>query len=123
MTRRHEIPRVADVSFRLTIYLSYADNRMQQIFEPDASKHLRADTIGDAVDDFGSILGRVNMDAKGPLAEGRIDHIQDGRGDGARIGICGLQARKSSKRRLGYDRSLHACRHIQCDLRRPNGVR
>jgi hypothetical protein len=32
LNRRHEIPRATDFSFRLTIYLSLGDNRMQQIF-------------------------------------------------------------------------------------------
>ena len=54
---------------------------MQQILEPDTPKHLRPDTIGDAVDDFGPVLGRVDVDAKGTLAEGRINHSHDGRGD------------------------------------------
>ena len=54
---------------------------MQQILEPDTPKHLRPDTIGDAVDDFGSILGRVYVDAKGALAKGRINHHHDGCGD------------------------------------------
>jgi hypothetical protein len=54
--RRHAIPRAADFSFRLSACLTVADNRMQQILQPDASKHLRADTIGDAIDDFGPIL-------------------------------------------------------------------
>jgi len=42
---------------------------MQQIFEPDTPEHLGANAIGDAVDDLCSILGRVDMDAKGPFAE------------------------------------------------------
>jgi hypothetical protein len=66
-----------NVRFHLTMCLSPGDNRMQQIFQPDASKHLCADPISDAVDDFGPILRRVNMDAEGPLA-----------GRGGRI-ICG----------------------------------
>ena len=68
---------------------------MQQIFQPDTPKHLRADAIGDAVDDFRPILGRVHVDAKGTLAEGCIDHIHDGRRDRACVGVCRLQARKA----------------------------
>jgi hypothetical protein len=64
--------------------------RMQQILQSDAPKHLRADTIGDAVHDLRPILGRVHVDAKGPFAEGRIDYIDNGRRDRARVGVCRL---------------------------------
>ena len=37
---------------------------MQEVFQPDAPKHLRADTIGDAVDDFRPILGGIHMNAE-----------------------------------------------------------
>jgi len=64
-----------------TNYLALGGDRTQQILQPDTPKHLRADTIGDAVDDFRPILGGIHMDAKWPLAEGCVDHVHDGHGD------------------------------------------
>src|ERR1700722_20995637 len=93
LNRRHEFPRAA-YSIRLSTHRALDDRRMQQVFQPDSPKHLRADTIGDAVDDFRPILGRIHMDAEGTLAEGRIDHIHNGRGDRARVGGCRVQARE-----------------------------
>lgn len=44
--------------------------RRQQIFKPDAAEHLGAGTVGDAVDDLGAVLRRVDVDAERPCAEG-----------------------------------------------------
>jgi hypothetical protein len=57
-------PCTALLPCRLATYLTLGGDRPQQILQPDTPKHLRADTIGDAVDDFRPILGGIHMNAE-----------------------------------------------------------
>ena len=49
--------------------------------------NLGPDAVGDAIDDFGAVLRRIDMDAERPCAEGHADDIDDGLGDCAGIGV------------------------------------
>ena len=42
---------------------------MKQIGKADPAEQFRTNTIGDAVDDLGAILGRVDINSERPLAE------------------------------------------------------
>ena len=46
---------------------------MEQIGEADPAEQFRTNAIRNAVDDFGAILGRVDMNAEWPFAEGHVD--------------------------------------------------
>jgi hypothetical protein len=51
--------------------------------------------IRNTVDDFGPVLGGINVHAKRSLAERRIDHLDDGFGHRTRVGIWGLETRET----------------------------
>src|SRR3979490_432991 len=57
---------------------SAVDARLQQILDADAPEQFGADTVGDAVDDLGAILRRIDMDAERSLAERHVDDPDDG---------------------------------------------
>ena len=68
--------------------------RREQILEADAPEHLRADAIGDTVDDFRAILRRIDMDPERPLAKRHVDHLDDRIRDRRDIRVGGLERRK-----------------------------
>jgi hypothetical protein len=61
---------------------------MEQIGEADPAQQFAADAIRHTIDDLGAVLGRVDMDAKRPLAERHVHDLRDRLGDlaGVRIG-------------------------------------
>lgn len=64
---------------------------LQQVSQADVAEHFRSDAVGDAVDELGAILRRVDVDTKRQGAEGLVDDIDDGGGNGGRIGIGRLK--------------------------------
>lgn len=81
--------------------LAFRHDRVQQVLEPDAPEHFSSYTIRHAVDDFGSVLGRIYMHAKRSLAERCVNHPDDGFGHRTRVGIRRLEARETLEGRLG----------------------
>jgi len=73
---------------------------VQQILEPDAPEHLSPHAIRDTVDDFGPVLGRIDVHAKRSSAEGCIDYFDDGFGYRTGVGIGGFQARETLEGRV-----------------------
>jgi hypothetical protein len=49
----------------------------QQITQAIPAKHLGPDTISDRINDFGTILCRIDVHAKWPLSKGSVDHFHD----------------------------------------------
>ena len=68
--------------------------RMEKFGKVDPLKQLGADTIGHAVDDLGSVLGRVEMGSEGPAALGQSYDPRDSLCDHGGIGISRFQAGK-----------------------------
>ena len=83
---------------RATHDFSCIHPRREQIFDTDAAEHFRADTVGDAVDNFGAVLRRIDVRAERPLAEGHADHADDRFGDGPCIGVGGLKRGETLQR-------------------------
>ena len=71
---------------------------LQEVRQANIAEHFGPDTVGDAVDDLGAILRRVDMDAERPGAEGPVDDIDDGCGNGGRIGVGRLQGGEALQR-------------------------
>lgn len=49
--------------------LAFRHHRVQQVLEPEAPEHFSPHAIRDTVDDFGPVLGGINVHAKRPLAD------------------------------------------------------
>ncbi|WP_181161320.1 hypothetical protein [Labrys okinawensis] len=79
---------------------SGVDARTEQILEADVLEHLTAHAVADAEHLLGAVLRRIDEDAVGTLAEGRVDDVGDRGRDGAGIGIGRLQSRKALQRLL-----------------------
>ena len=60
----------------------------QQITQANPAKHLGPDAISDRINDFGTILCRIDVHVKWPLAKWRIDHLHDGVRDGGFVVAC-----------------------------------
>lgn len=71
------MPPISGSNSRTLIQTAFAfpHHRVQQILEPDAPEHLSPHAIRDTVDDFGPVLGRIDVHAKRSSAEGCIDHL------------------------------------------------
>jgi len=51
---------------------------MQHVGKSDPVQHLIADSIDHAERDIGNILGRIDVHAERPFAEGRIHYLDNG---------------------------------------------
>jgi hypothetical protein len=69
--------------------------RLQQILKADIAAHFDANAVCDTSDDFGAILGGVDMNAERSGAERRIDDPDHCFGDPCRIGIDRLKRGKA----------------------------
>ena len=61
--------------------------RLQQVGQPDAMQHFRARAIKHSEADVGTVLRRIDVHAERARAEGRGDHVDDGVGDRAHVGV------------------------------------
>src|SRR5262249_34970984 len=61
----------------------------EEVREPDAAQHLGPDAIGDHVDDLGSVLRGVDVNAEWAFAEWGVDDLDDGFGDFVDVGVGG----------------------------------
>jgi hypothetical protein len=55
---------------------------LQDVSEADPPQQLGAHPVGDTIDNFGAVLRRVDVDPQGTLAEGHVDHPDDGHRNG-----------------------------------------
>ena len=84
----------------LPMICSCIHSRREQVRDAHAAEHFRADAVGYAVDDFRAVLRWIDMGAERPLAEGRIDHLDDRFGDGPCIGVGGLKRGETLHRQI-----------------------
>lgn len=61
--------------------------RRQQVSQADSAQELGADTIGDRVDHFTAVVGRVDVHAKWSAAKGAAHDVHDRLRDCRRVGV------------------------------------
>ena len=64
-----------------------SSGRSEKIGKCHVPEHLRADTIGNAVNDLGPVLGRIDVDSERACAERHIHYLHDGFSNFRHIGL------------------------------------
>src|SRR6266404_2591249 len=60
---------------------------LEQVFQTHSTQKLYPDTVGNAIDDFSTVLRRIDMHAEGTFTEGQVNDLDYGIGDGRHIRI------------------------------------
>jgi hypothetical protein len=81
---------------------------MQPIGEADPFEDLRADAVGDSVDDLGAIVRGIDMNPERTRTVRHADHRDDGIRHAVRVGVCGSEPGEPAPRnavdaRMGPD--------------------
>src|SRR3984957_139963 len=91
--------------------------RLQKVAQADTVQHLGANAIENGEADIGAVLRRINVNAKRPLSEWRVDDVHDRLGNRA-----GVRVRRHDSRKRLLDLLAKAAIWARFILRRAHGI-
>ena len=69
--------------------MGLVDDGPEQVCQSDISVYFRANAVGDPIDDFRTVLRRVDMNAEWAFAERHVNNVNDGIGYIGHVGVAG----------------------------------